>query len=165
MSTNLDARERRLTAQARNTIAHVWASKRTWIVVAVAVLSTVAATGACAISTYTLDSSPRPRDEASFVRELGTYGLVGDRKIHPYSLIAEGDRACAWLANQPVPDGRDVGSSTEASARRYLRHVAPPVPRSYGVDIRREVVYTAWYYLCDPVEQEHLWIGPGAEFD
>jgi hypothetical protein len=129
------------------------------------------------------------RDEAGFVIDVQN---SIDARIHrrarggarPYPhlvsrgvLVAEGDRACAWLARRPRPQGPAQG--WDASIERFLRDVpppdgwpfgnlreSPPPPRDwwgFGNTVRGEVVTLAWSYLCAGVQQRQIWVGHAAD--
>ena len=91
---------------------------------------------------------------------------------HPASvLIAEGDRACAWLERQPLPQGQDVSKSSYPTWKRYFREVPasadwPFEDADLASSVRGVVVYDAWTYLCDSMSDEHLWRpSPGDDVD
>ncbi len=87
----------------------MWVS-RAWVGVGAAalVLCAAAATWAVTQESDATPADPRESDEALFISQVnesldGGYRGPRSRQNPPAVLIAEGDRACAWPANQPVP--------------------------------------------------------------
>lgn len=74
---------------------------------------------------------------------------------HPKAVLAEGDRACAWLARQPdAPEIDPTGKSTSGVlARRFFmaEHRRNPSVSVYG---HFTMTSAAWSYLCDSVRKE-----------
>jgi hypothetical protein len=72
---------------------------------------------------------------------------------HRPAVMADGYRACRWLAEQPSagrvdPTGR---TGVDAMARRYIRR-APPLP--VEVHRRSTLPVGAWAYLCRSVRDD-----------
>jgi hypothetical protein len=115
----------------------------------------------------------RPRDESRFLSSVGeyfdgSYGRPSASDVQPLAndFIAEGDRACAWLADQPPPTG--VKETAYASFRRYFREMPPPEGWQVGVGPvsgRGTLVYAAWDYLCDDVRRQQIWTPPPGDYD
>jgi dienelactone hydrolase len=74
---------------------------------------------------------------------------------HPEEVLAEGDRACAWLARRPdAPDIDPTGNSMfGVLSRRFARaeHRRNTSVSFYG---HSTMTAGAWSYLCDSVRKE-----------
>ncbi len=109
-----------------------------------------------------------PRDEDAFIRRLGSQFVSGGcndktkacrtwdstfEAVDDAFLIAEGDKACAWLEQQPYPWWRRGDEfSFEGLISRYGKE--NPINRSdwtqgrLRIELRRVVVARAWNDLC-----------------
>ncbi len=98
------------------------------------------------------------RDVPAFQRDALLSQQTSDAQVadgallraHPDLVLAEGDRACAWLVGQPTapdvdPSGR---SAVRATTTRYLA-ASPGGPLDAVTPLTREVVVlSAWNHLC-----------------
>jgi hypothetical protein len=137
---------------------------RLLLLVLVPVLVVTVATAAWVVNVkYT-----NPRDEGAFIKRLDTGFQTArcpgkrDRCTRTVStfapidddfLLAEGDRACAWLAKQPYPWWRrDTRFTSPALISRYKKE--DPGPRKGWAEgrlrpeLRDAVVGQAWNDLC-----------------
>ena len=101
-----------------------------------------------------------PRDEAAFLRQV--HGSVSENGVWVFdavddaTLLAEGDGACTWLAEQRPALWRRGGEwSLNARLARYQREVPATSPRTWDLGeahdpeiYRRMVVGAAWAELC-----------------
>jgi hypothetical protein len=89
-----------------------------------------------------------PRNEQSYLAYVSTYGDYRGRPVAALppsaTLVAAGDRACAWLDHQPVALWR-TGSSWRVSSLfgRYKHAIS-----AADAALPRSVVPGAWAYLC-----------------
>jgi hypothetical protein len=97
-----------------------------------------------------------PRDEAAFIHGLNT-GITTDGKsvfkpVDHAFLMAEGDRACAWLRAQPYPLWRRGPKFLFPGLMARYRHSNPAWDgASQGLDrpgYRTFIVGEAWHDLC-----------------
>lgn len=117
-----------------------------------------------AVGSAGIDRLVYPRDEAGYRAYVDEYvpgwwssGLKGvperDKawlEAHPDAVLAEGDAACRWLAEQPpVPELVTSGTATVgATAARYLDASQPVSAVDVHEWTRSGVVVGAWAYLC-----------------
>jgi len=121
------------------------------------------------LGTAALDRVVYPRDEAGFVAYVDEYvpswwssELKGvparDHawlESHPEAVLAEGDAACAWLADQPVvpelvPSG---GASSGVMSVRYREATVNVTSLEVHEWTRSGVVAGAWAYLCEATHE------------
>ena len=113
-----------------------------------------------------------PRDEDGFHKYVVTYmlhpGTPQDKDWaieHPDEVLAEGDRACAWLARrESAPDIDPSGAtSVYTLVNAYLKHARKdsyiPLTR-HG---HANVVYGAWAYLCEAERRDKS--APQSEYE
>ena len=107
------------------------------------------------------------RDEGAFIEGLAyekSAACKGCQKHPTFAavdddfLIAEGDRACAWLGEQPYPLWRrgDQYSTGELTDRYVAEVPASDEEWSGGLlepQDRVAVVYSAWDYLCGEAQE------------
>jgi hypothetical protein len=69
---------------------------------------------------------------------------------HPDEVLAEGDRACDWLAQRPTAPEVDPSGKSDVSAlaNGYLRVANGERPLPLSREGRRTVIIGAWAYLC-----------------
>jgi hypothetical protein len=94
-----------------------------------------------------------PRDEAGYLDYVHTYGNYNGRPVKAAPsdelLMAAGERACFWLANQSVALWRTDDSRTvDALYRRYEDEVS-----STGPNLPRSVAPGAWAFLCPATKE------------
>lgn len=117
------------------------------------------------------ESREAPRDEALFVEHVSEFfdGRVPERprlRVNQIdALVAEGDRACGWLAGKPAQF-----DDAFRPWRLYFQEMPAspdwPFPEGDPADTARGVVvYDAWAFLCPEVRDEHIWVGPPGEYD
>jgi hypothetical protein len=123
--------------------------------------------------------SSHPQDEQGFFRYVGDHvdgwgssnsphGPERDRmwaESHPALILAEGYRACDWLAEQPSapdvdPSGRSEVNIVEGRYIRATQHA--PIAQLYPMS-RRVVVTGAWAYLCEYDRNVHT--APTSRYD
>ena len=71
-------------------------------------------------------------------------------------LIAEGDRACAWLSDQA---SRKSTGTLVGTYREFSRAVAPHSDWRFGngyLSFRADVARGGWFYLCPDVLQRQI---------
>ena len=125
-----------------------------------------AATTAAALIAFAGDAASQPRDEQTFLAYVshtgddmatagGADGSSHDVDYtwaaeHPTRMLAEGDRACEWLSQQPdVPDvAPDRSYEAHTLMARYVdtAHMRRRVEQSHLG--QTYVVAGAWAYLC-----------------
>ena len=101
------------------------------------------------------------RDEDGFrVYVTGAYGRTSGSEVssldadyawaikHPEEVLAEGDRACDWLENQPDPPKSSREHEVHALAVRYLRSARIERRIPHGRRGQQTVVLGAWALLC-----------------
>lgn len=105
-----------------------------------------------------------PRHEAAFFRYVNVNVDGGDPRkdpqdaerdvawatSHPHVVLAEGDRACRWLAGQPTAPDVDPSNKTDLPVMedRYLRETQNARIAQLTSSGRWFVVEGAWAYLC-----------------
>lgn len=95
------------------------------------------------------------RGEALFISHVNEALPRGvTRQVPRPVLLAEGYRACAWLAKQPDPQG--AAQSFGPSLSRFMRQVAPPTnwPFERSGLVRQSATYDAWGFLCPDVQED-----------
>ena len=105
------------------------------------------------------------RDEAQFVAHVNEFfgSNIPRPDMSNRVFIAEGDRACEWLSEEPVVSGEAPDQTEYPTFRRFFREVPPPDvwPMPSGpLSVRGSVVYDAWNYLCPQVREHHIWTPP-----
>lgn len=113
-----------------------------------------------------------PRDEDGFADYVVTHmlhpGTQQDKDWatdHPDDILAEGDRACAWLSRrESAPDIDPSGATSVYSlVHAYLDDARADSALSLTRHGHANVVYGAWAYLC-PAER-HDKSAPQSEDD
>lgn len=130
-------------------------------VTVVVFIGLVACTGAA-------DHTASNRDAKAYYRYVMTYAVDGWRTstdphgpardrawaaTHRAAVMAEGDRACEWLARQPSAGRVDPSGQSDVSimATRYVRQASP---LQFEDHRRAYMTSGAWAYLCRSVRDE-----------
>jgi hypothetical protein len=107
-----------------------------------------------------------PRDESAFYRwtlEVNVEPGFGDDRAwifeHRPEVLAEGNRACEWLGQQPQASSRsDDRYSVETLAARYgaaTEPIAKVSPSNRG-----NIAVQAWAHLCEDVRNPRIIVPP-----
>jgi hypothetical protein len=124
----------------------------------VAVGLALAVIGGSAAGTVILRHHAAGRDQAAFFGWAADTGgtaqqIATDRTWithHHGQVLAEGNRACTWIAAAPDAPRADPGRhySVEALSDRYIRATAARPFAAVSASNRRTIAVEAWAHLC-----------------
>jgi hypothetical protein len=140
-----------------------------WKTAAIVAASSVTALVLVLAGTVIVVHVKHPRDESAYFEYLRLYGrgeqtgtTATDFTDAPIelpaipALLAEGDRACAWLSHQSFALWRtDPSHRVDAMYERYVASRHDATQPWEGDPQRDSVVAAAWQYLCPATRELH----------